>query len=85
MTIFAFPSIFIIKNLGIKFSVKLSMFMFFIGTVMRVLIFESIYLVIFGQFLCGFAAPFIANLQVKVISEWFDEKEVSLPLLPLQF
>ena len=62
MTIFAYPSIYIIKHLGIKFSIKLSMFMFFVGTLMRVLIKESIYLVIFGQFLCGFAAAFVGNL-----------------------
>jgi len=80
MTIFAYPSIYIIKQIGIKVSIKLAMFMFFIGTLMRVLIGESIYLVIFGQFLCGFASAFIGNLQVRVISEWFNEKEVSFCL-----
>lgn len=48
MTVFAYPSIYIIKNIGIMASIKLAMFMFFIGTVMRVMIDESIYLVIFG-------------------------------------
>ena len=48
MTIFAYPSIYIIKHIGIKVSVKFAMFMFFIGTLMRVQIGESIYLVIFG-------------------------------------
>lgn len=53
------------------------MSLFACGTILRIFISKGIYIVIIGQFLCGLASSFISNLQVKVISEWFDEKEVS--------
>lgn len=62
----------------------MSLIVFLVGTILRCFIAKHIYLVIIGQFFNGFASSFIANLQIKVISEWFDAKEVNLLKLKIE-
>lgn len=74
--IFAFPGIFFINKYGLEFSIKYALFLFVLGFGVRLLIGYTIWSVLLGQFILGAAAPIIANVQMRVIAEWFDEKEV---------
>lgn len=57
---------------------KYALFMFVCGFGLRLLIGYTIWSVLIGQLICGAASPIVANIQVRIIAEWFDEKEVRI-------
>lgn len=74
--VFAFPGVFLINKFGITYSVKYALMMFVCGFGVRLFIGYTIWSVLIGQFILGAAAPIVSNVQIRVIAEWFDEKEV---------
>lgn len=74
--IFAFPSIELIKNFGVNFSFKISIFFMFVAFGLRILNQEDMYGIIFGNFLLGISSNILNNTHNKLISSWFGKKEV---------
>ena len=82
-----FPTVWIIDNWGIKFSVSLIFKQVVVGMLLTtaglwlrlvVIIHPSFYWILGGQVLGGVANPFLLNAAAKVASTWFPPKERAL-------
>lgn len=69
---------FVLRKLGLSNSIRLAAFLIASSFFLRLLIEESIFFVIGGQVLAGISGPFFLTTQIRVISQWFDEREVRL-------
>ena len=74
--IFALPTIFLIRKVGIDTSIKIAMVLTAVGFVVRMFLNFSIHAVMIGQLLIGIGYPTILMIQTNFITLWFNDKDV---------
>ena len=77
----SFGANYMFDNVGIKLGMSIGNILLMAGVATRLLINESFYFVLLGNFLSGCGSTFLVNPSAKISATWFNENNVSFILI----
>ena len=83
--IFLYPSVELIRRTSLSTAVKTASFFLLVGFILKMLIKESVWWVVIGQFVIGSTSMVFENIKAKFVTDWFEGDEVNGKTLLLLF